>query len=73
MPFSLQRVIESNSLPAFQTLLKHHKTNIQKEAAWAISNITAGNTKQIQSVIDANILPRVIDLMCNVGNFFVLI
>ncbi len=62
-----QCVIETGALAAFLTLLRHQKSNIQKESAWAISNITAGNTKQIQSVIDANIMPHVIELMCSVS------
>ena len=37
-----QRVIESGLLKNFPALLQHHKMSIQKEAAWTISNITAG-------------------------------
>jgi len=31
------------AMQAFQHLLSHSKASIKKEAAWAISNITAGN------------------------------
>lgn len=40
--------------------------SIQKEASWAVSNVTAGNTTQIQSVIDAGILPKIIDILLKV-------
>lgn len=40
-------------------LLKNQKNNIVKEAAWTISNITAGNTAQIQHVIDAGIFENI--------------
>ena len=36
-------VNEPHALAAFPMLLAHQKSNIKKEAAWAISNITAGN------------------------------
>lgn len=33
--------------------------NIVKEAAWTISNITAGNTTQTQAVLDAGIFAHI--------------
>jgi importin subunit alpha-6/7 len=39
------------------------KEPIRKEACWTISNITAGNYQQIQSVIDANLIPPLINLL----------
>jgi len=49
----------------FKELLRHQKVNIQKEAAWTISNITAGNAVQIQSVIDAELMPLIVDILKN--------
>lgn len=43
-------------------LLSNSRQNIVKEAAWTISNITAGNHHQIQAVIDAGIPEEI----CNV-------
>ena len=63
----MQKVIECSALPAFHILLRHHKPNIQKEGAWAISNITAGNTNQIQAVIDSGIIPLVIEVLARVS------
>ena len=36
------------------------KKSIRKEACWAISNITAGNSVQIQTVIDADLLDHLL-------------
>lgn len=47
------------------SLLNHPKKSIRKEACWTISNITAGNKQQIQSVIDANIIPLLVNLLSN--------
>lgn len=46
-------VIAAGGLPKLAVLLQHPKNNIVKEAAWTISNITAGNHAQIQAVMDA--------------------
>ena len=59
-------MIDNHVLPVFEELLQHQKVNIQKEAAWTISNITAGNSNQIQAVIDAGILPLIADILRNV-------
>ena len=65
--FVFQHVIDSNALPVFQSLLRHNKLNIQKEAAWTISNITAGNADQIQAVINNELLPLIIDILKGVS------
>jgi hypothetical protein len=41
-------VISEGALKHFEKLLWHKKNNIQKEAAWTMSNITAGTKHQIQ-------------------------
>ena len=38
-----------------------------QEAAWTISNITAGQPHQIQCVVDAGLIPGVIDIMIKVN------
>ena len=43
------------------------RSNIVKEAAWTVSNVTAGNTEQIQMVIDANVLPPLIEVIVRVS------
>lgn len=44
-------------------LLKSAKTNIVKEAAWTISNITAGNAGQIQYVIDEGLFEDICEVL----------
>ena len=39
------------------------------EAAWTISNIIAGQQGQIQSVIDANLLPPLINILIKVSGW----
>jgi importin subunit alpha-1 len=43
-----QVVINCSALSALLSLLSSPKDGIRKEACWTISNITAGNTTQIQ-------------------------
>lgn len=45
-------MISANALKMMHKLLQSSRNNIVKEAAWTISNITAGNPTQIQAVID---------------------
>jgi len=59
----VQFVIDQGCLPLFTALLTHQKNSIQKEAAWMISNITAGNVNQIQAVIDNGLIPLVIQII----------
>lgn len=42
------------------------RSNVVKEAAWTISNVTAGNPEQIQLVIEANILPTLVEVLIRV-------
>lgn len=44
-------------------LLNHTRLNIVKEAAWTISNITAGNQEQIQAVINAGVLSPLLNVL----------
>ena len=60
-----QFTINNNALPCLLALLGSPKKGIRKEACWTISNITAGNKDQIQSIIDNNIIPPLILLLSN--------
>lgn len=64
-------VILAGGLPYLGLLLRHHRNNIVKEAAWAISNITAGNAEQIQHVIDAGLLTPLIQVLHSVSTLHV--
>lgn len=61
-----QAVLDAGSLKMFMPLLRHKKANIQKEAAWTLSNITAGRDSQIQEVIDAGLIPYLIEMLSRV-------
>lgn len=52
-------VIIAGALRPLRKLLQSSKSNIVKEAAWTISNITAGNADQIQHVINGDIFPTI--------------
>lgn len=58
-----QCVLNSGALTMFPALLRHHKSNIQKEAAWTLSNVTAGKDTQIQEVINAGLVPLLVDIL----------
>lgn len=47
----------------FPALLRHHKPSVQKEAAWTVSNITAGKSSQIQEVINAGLIPILVEVL----------
>jgi hypothetical protein len=51
--------------PALLQLLQSQKKGIKKEACWAVSNITAGTRTQVQSIIDADIMYELVDVLEN--------
>lgn len=50
-------------MPIFHALLTHNKIGVQKEAAWTLSNITAGTQTQIQCVIQAELVPLLVHVL----------
>ena len=73
-------MLNCGALNFFSALLRHRKDKINKEAVWFLSNITAGNQRQVQvslvfclsdinlilkSVIDANLIEPIIDHLQN--------
>lgn len=62
-----QMAIDAGVLNALPKLMHHPKPSIQKEAAWAVSNIAAGPHQQIQQLITCGLLPHLVDLLKNVG------
>lgn len=63
-------IISAGGLQYLGLLLQHHRVNIVKEAAWTISNITAGTMEQIQHVINAGLLPPLIHVLECVSKLF---
>ena len=58
-----QAVIEAGGLVVMTTLLTHPKMNVVKEAAWMVSNVTAGPPEQIQAVIESGIVPAIVGVL----------
>lgn len=59
-----QRIVDLGVLGPLKSMLSSsQRTAIQKEACWAISNITAGTLTQIQAVWSENIFPILISLL----------
>ena len=58
-----QIVIQAKTLQRFEVLLTHQNPKIQREVAFTVANITAGNSAQIQAVIDANLIPAIVELL----------
>lgn len=56
-------VLNAGALKHLRPLLKSPRNNIVKEAAWTISNITAGNANQIQRVIDAGLFEDICEVL----------
>uniref|UniRef100_A0A0M3IBT4 IBB domain-containing protein n=1 Tax=Ascaris lumbricoides TaxID=6252 RepID=A0A0M3IBT4_ASCLU len=65
---SILVVLSCSALECLEKLLVTGKESIKKEVCWTLSNILAGNRKQIQTVIDAHILPSLIHVLAS-GDF----
>ena len=62
-----QMAIDAGVLAVLLRLMRHPKSSVQKEAAWALSNIAAGPCKQIQQLITCGLLPPLVELLKNVS------
>lgn len=60
-------ILSCGGLEKLGHLLMHQKNNIVKEAAWTISNVTAGSKEQIQKVINAGLIPPLLNVLKNVS------
>ena len=58
-----QLIINCSALPSLLILLDRPQKGIRTEACWTISNITASNPVQIQAVIDARLIPKLIQML----------
>lgn len=55
--------IDAGVLSVLPQLLRHPKPSVQREAAWALSNISAGPALQIQQLITCGLLPPLVELL----------
>lgn len=63
-----QCVIQAGALYFLGNLLRHKQANLVKEAAWTLSNITAGNAEQIQLVISGGLLTHLFNVLDTVSD-----
>jgi len=55
--------INAGLVPAFVTMLGHPESKLQFEAAWCLTNIASGTTKQCDAVVQAGGIPPLVGLM----------
>lgn len=58
-------VTEAGAVDSLCNLVTHSNRDIQKEACWTLSNISAGTIPQIQKVIDSGIMTDIVSLARN--------
>lgn len=51
------------AVPVLAPLLNHYESQVAVDAAWGLSYISDGPVDRVQTVLDAGIVPRVIELM----------
>jgi len=56
-------VIHAGLVPAFVTMLGHPDTKLQFEAAWCLTNIASGTSKQCEKVVNNNGVPALVGLL----------
>ncbi len=59
----IQRMINLQVIPTLLWLVDYPDKEVQIKSLWTLSNITAGPTEQMQAVIDAGVIPKVIPLL----------
>ena len=60
---SIDKVIDTGIIPKLVEFLQIGDYDLQSEAAWGLSIITAGNSLQISCVVDAGALQALVDLL----------
>ncbi|PNF22760.1 Importin subunit alpha-1, partial [Cryptotermes secundus] len=58
-PFEIVRM----SLPALSRLLHYSDMDVLADACWALSYLTDGTNDKIQAVVDAGVVPRLVELL----------
>lgn len=60
-----QHMVDVGIIPALGSMLTVQRKVFRREACWALSNITAGNSRQVQAVFDATppVFPKIVELL----------
>ncbi|KAJ6225953.1 importin alpha [Anaeramoeba flamelloides] len=65
----IAEIVDSGAIPKLINFLKFTKdTEIKFNSAWAITNITTGNTKEISVLIDNEIIPVLVEIIKSEGD-----
>jgi len=56
-------VINAGLVPSFVTMLGHPDSKLQFEAAWCLTNIASGTSKQCEAVVSNNGVPALVNLL----------
>lgn len=57
-----QLIVQAGVLPHLKNLIEIDNKEIQKEACWTLSNIAAGSSEQIDSVLNIGVVPMLVAL-----------
>ncbi|KAK8378696.1 hypothetical protein O3P69_009417 [Scylla paramamosain] len=55
-----EALLQAGAVPIYRDLLQHPSPGVAREAAWILSNVTAGTPAQIQTAMDVQVVPALI-------------
>eukprot|EP00803_Ostreobium_quekettii_P006121 evm.model.scf_421.3 EVM.evm.TU.scf_421.3 scf_421:14202-21155(-) len=59
----VQHIIQLGLVPYFVKYLKQGTAEIQVEAAWALTNVSAGTAEETEAVVEQGAIPALVDIM----------